>query len=163
MESNWRQMLSDLGNLSRDHAALGSEAGLVAKYQSLQPADQHFVAAYERFAERLVNSLDQVTRDLVVLEGGDATDVGNLGGPATLRTAGRLSGVTGADVRLEQAASLRIDLQHHYGNVRAAELYRVVDGLCGVLKDVLRGLRPRIAGAGVRLPPLPGIGGVKIP
>jgi len=145
-------MLSDLANLSADHTALGNEAALIARYHSLQAADQHLVAAYERFAERLVNALDQITRDLAVLEGGDATDIGNLGGPAALRLAGRLSGVKGADAKLEEAASLRVDLQHHYGALRAAKLYSVVDGLCRVLPEVMRGLRPRLLKARVKIP-----------
>jgi hypothetical protein len=153
LEGNWKQMLADLDNLTTDHLSLDSQTTFAAKYQSLRSEDRHFVAAYERFAERLVNSLDQVTRDLLILKGGGRTEVENLTGPGALRMAGKLSGVGGADARLEQAATLRIDLQHHYGHVRAAELYRVVDDLCGVLGEVLRGLRPVIEGVGASLPP----------
>lgn len=153
MEGNWKQMLADLDNLTRDHLSLGSEVAFTAKYQSLRSEDRHFVAAYERFAERLVNTLDEVTRNLLILKGGGRNEVENLTGPGALRMSGKLSGVGGADVRLEQAASLRIDLQHHYGHVRATELYRVVDDLCRVLSDVLRGLRPLIESAGASLPP----------
>jgi hypothetical protein len=163
VETNWKLMVADLDSLSRDHAVLGTPAAFVAKNMSLAEADRHFVAAYERFAERLVNALDQTTRNLAILEGGNPTDVENVGGPGMLRMAGRLSGVKGADLRLEQAATLRIDLQHHYGAVRATELYRVVDDLCGVLKDVLRGLRPRLVSAGAQLPPVAAAGRIKKP
>ena len=91
--------------------------------------------------------LDEVTRDLLVVRGGHPREVENLTGPAGLRMAVRLSGVAGADVRLDQAA-MRIDLQHHYGQVRATELWQLVDDLCSVLPDLLRGIRPAIEAAG---------------
>ena len=88
MEGNWKQMLADLDNLTRDHLSLGSEVAFTAKYQSLRSEDRHFVAAYERFAERLVNTLDEVTRNLLILKGGDRNEVENLTGPGALRMSG---------------------------------------------------------------------------
>jgi hypothetical protein len=119
------------------------------------------VAAFERVYERLANELDHLIRECLrsgsltaasIQAIDDAPMATLFGGFATSR---RLPAASRA--ALQRAARARNDLQHHYLNVRAAEVFDGVDELLVGIEPVLMALRRAWAdlGVGLHLPGLP--------